>query len=259
MNLYFGSTSERFLYGHYLAVASALKTQQVDSVVMVCTMIPDSQYFELIRNKVVVTMFTVADFPMLGNVAEQQRVQPFVAAISKDYIEWTTLLAYGGIFMDLDTLSIKNMSNLLGNYDVIASPDQIAGLPVYEAAIVIAKKNSTVIKDTLSFAMQAFSNRRGKYTMTGPAAYTKAILRHMNLVGWPGYDSLGPRIQRARPGKQAYIPAWTNADLPVNTYALHLYASSTPFNLIDKDFVADSDSMYAKTVRQVLSRDEWYR
>jgi hypothetical protein len=255
MNLYFGSTSPRFVYGHYLAVISALKTQHVEKVVLVCTVLPESPYFDLIKNKVQIVMFDQVNFPMLANKDLHS-----VAATVKDYIEWVTLLQNGGIFMDLDTFSISDVSSLLNNCDVVVTPYHIQSFDEFDIAVVIVKQNSIVIRETLSYAVQSLQNSSSKYTSTGPVAFTKAVLRHKNIVCFAPTDTFNPRIIRGTPIQPvSYIPAWNNLSLPANTRVLHLMASSKskPFYSVDQYFARYSDTMYAKAIRRVLTESEW--
>ena len=139
MNLYFASTHADFFYAHYLAVISAIKTQNVDNIIMICTTPPIGYYADLIRNKVIMQPFEIPDFKQFEN-APWGKLR---TAHSKDYIQWVTLCNNGGIFIDLDTVCIKDMSDLLGSFDVIATPRFLPGRynnNSYESAVVIAKR-----------------------------------------------------------------------------------------------------------------------
>ena len=262
MNLYFGSTSEKFNYGHYLAVLSALRTQKVNSVCMMCTVRPQGYYWELVKDMVVISDFEFDDtqFPMVrGKDDNANGNLHFRAAAVKDYIEWVTLYNNGGIFIDLDTFSIRDMSKLLGNFDALATPEQRNNDSVYDVGVVIAKKGSLVAKEALGYAIEALTNPNSIYTSTGPVAFTKAVHNHPGLVGWPGYDCFGPRITKGiLHFYDSFIPAWKEMPLPTNTYILHLYASSSKFNQIDREFIKSSKTMYANVVRSVLPISEWY-
>jgi hypothetical protein len=257
MNMYFASTHADFFYLHYLGVISAIKTQQVDKIVLICTVPPEGYYADKLKGLVEFQQFTIDDFSQFRHATSQLK-----AAHSKDYIQWVTLLANGGIFADLDTISINSLSGLLGSFDVIASPRYLPTFfsqVSYESAVVVAKKNSVVVNDTLRFALQALNGNEPKYQTTGPIAYTKAINLHKNVVGFPGLDVLSPRIKPLLKGLQnRYVPVWDNIPVPSNCYILHIFASTADLTKIDKDWVAVSNTMYAKAIKQVLTRDEWY-
>lgn len=266
--MYFASTHADFFYAHYLAVISAIKTQKVDKVIMICTTPPIGKYADLLKGKIDIQMFQMGDFNQFKHTPQNNiSFAKLKAAHSKDYIQWTTLLANGGIFADLDTLSIKDMSNLLGSFDVIATPRFLPGNNIsYESAVVIAKKGSLVVHDALNYSLQALNGNIAKYQTTGPLAYTRAINNHKHLVGFPGYDVLSPRIQPQvkdplfgiRTVSQRYIPTWENLPVPDVCYILHIFASSSDLPIISKEWVESSNTMYARAVKQVLTRDEWF-
>jgi hypothetical protein len=268
MNMYFASTKSDFYYLHYLSVISAIKTQKVDKFIMICTEPPIGKYAELLKGKVHIERFQMSDFsqfkhtPQFGMGAAKLK-----AAHSKDYIQWITLYENGGIFADLDTISIKDMSQLLGSFDVIATPRFLPGNGVsYESAVVIAKKNSIIIHDALTYALQALNSNIARYQTTGPLAYTRAINNNKHLVGFPGYDVLSSRIQPSvkdplfgiRVVKQRYVPTWQNLPVPDACSILHIFASSSDLPSITKEWVESSNTMYARAIKQVLTKSEWY-
>jgi hypothetical protein len=269
MNMYFASTHADFFYAHYLAVISAIKTQKVDNIIMLCTTPPIGKYAELLKGKVEFQQFTISDYQQFRHTPQYGiGGAKLKAAHSKDYIQWTTLYENGGIFADLDTISIKDMSQLLGSFDVIATPRFLPGYNLsYESAVVIAKKGSLVIHDALTYALQALNSNIAKYQTTGPLAYTRAINNHKHIVGFPGYDVLSPRIKPKvkdplfgiRIVSQRYIPTWENLPVPDVCYILHIFASSSDLPSITKEWVESSNTMYARAVKQVLTRDEWYK
>jgi hypothetical protein len=257
MNMYFASTKSDFFYAHYLSVISAIKTQNVDKFTMICTEQPEGPYASLLKGKINIEQFEMSDFNQLRHASAKLK-----AAHSKDYIQWVTLYNNGGIFADLDTISIKDMSQLLGSFDVIATPRFLPRLLLpdsYESAVVIAKKNSIIVYDALTYALQALNGGFVRYQTTGPIAYTKAINNHTHLVGFPGYDVLSPRIMPKDGVTQGgFVPPWENLPIPPNTYIIHLYASVSDLPKITKEWVESSNTMYARAVKQVLTRDEWY-
>jgi hypothetical protein len=257
MNFYFASTKSDFFYAHYLSVISAIKTQKVDKFIMIYTEYPVGKYADLLKDKIDMQPFTMSDFNQLKHASAKLK-----AAHSKDYIQWITLYENGGIFADLDTISIKDMSQLLGPFDVIATPrflPRILTQDTYESAVVIAKKNSLVVKDSLTYALEALNGNVVRYQMTGPFAYTRAINNHKHLVGFPGYDVLSPRIIPKNGVTQGgFVPPWENLPVPPNTFIIHLYASVSDLPKITKEWIETSNTMYARAVKQVLTKDEWY-
>lgn len=272
MDVHFFSTGANFCYGYYLAVVSALKTQKVDKVNLRMTQQPGGRFFRRLPDKVVVTTIDVPDLCALTSPIEHvEGVDLEKARLThmKDHLGWKILYEQGGILLDLDTFCLDDLSCLLNDKEVATTPYRRWGFGTtlfpFNNGIVIAKPKSVIIKEALDASAQALSsteiNPAFRWGISGPIAFSNAVQRHYHLVKFLPPGTFGDDIERdeapvMNPAEDLYKE---DGVLNINARVVHLYASvyGSRFYDIDGGFIAGSDMLFARLVRQVLDRNEW--
>lgn len=255
MDLHFISTGKDFPYLYYIAVISALKTQWIVDPYLWITQEPGGRYYHRIKDRVITVKANVPDFPSLAKKSEH-----FKQAHIKDYITWNVLYEYGGVCMDLDTFSLKDLTTLLLSSDkeVVTTPYIKAGLSLFpfNSAVVLAKPKSLVIKEALDESTKALMSKDILWGQSGPIAFSIAIQRHYDLVYFIKPGTFGEVVTDFTKTLDVYRE---EGILEPNARVLHLYASTYEkiYYNIGKSFIADSNILLARLIKQTLSEDEW--
>lgn len=253
MILHFISTAKRFCYLHMIAVLSAIKCHKADQVRIWVTTEPSGIYWEKVKPLVTVCSFKEPDLPALRNRTEQ-----FKATHVKDYMEWVILAAHGGLFLDLDTLSVKdvtyrgeNSADLFVSLDV----EDATTIPFpYNNAVVIAKAESIAAKRMRYFATALMNQSETIWGLTGPILLS--IMKEVSSgIASPDHKVFCPfggneisKIYEENP----------KLELSPNTEVIHLYAkASEMFEKVDATFVRNSQSLLARTIRMILPESDW--
>lgn len=258
MILHFISTANRFCYLHMIAVLSAIKYHKATQVRFWLMEEPKGIYWEKVKPLVQLCVFTEPDLPALKN-----KTATFKATHLKDYMQWQILSMHGGLFLDLDTISVDDSTHW-GNQDadllVSLDVDDPTSIPFpYNNAVVVAKADSPV-----TTLMKYYSNalmQQGDLTwgMTGPILLsiisnvkthhgTKNVMAPAHRVFCPFGGNEISRIYEENP----------NLELPPNTEVIHLYAKASPmFEKVDATFVRNSQSLLARTIRTILPECDW--
>jgi hypothetical protein len=254
MNLNFIWTYGPFTYTYYLAVATAMKVHKYDKCVLWSLCTTQSHYLELLKSKgLVYEQGDARGFPALQNV------HPILwAATQKDYTEWLLGYTQGGIFMDLDTISLENISDLLTD-DV----DAVVPLDIehetdcehpFNDDIMIIRENSEIAKAFYEECERVLAQSHMKWGDAGPAMVTKIVQKYrdrVNIIPFRvlgGYD--GHEFKQIYSGEHTLAP---------QTRVLHAFAASAGslFACIDSTFIRNSHSPYALAVKKVLDSLEW--
>lgn len=256
MILHFISTSSDFHYLHMISVLSGLMTHDSDEVFFWTMEEPTGPYWDKISGFVTVKHFDDPKLPALQNKSE-----PFKLAHLKDFMQWKILQEYGGAVLDMDTISIRDISHWYeGHEGVVASldvktPDDTA-FP-FNNAVILAHKEAETIKLMNRFSDALFNMPDMVWGMSGP------IL--LSIVGLsqtcPAYFT-APEHEVFNPfgGNEIAQVYQENPDLklPENTAIIHLYAKASPmFEKIDANFVRGSKSLLARIIRDILPEPDW--
>jgi glycosyltransferase involved in cell wall biosynthesis len=191
MNLNFIWTKGEFKYTNYLAVMTALRTQHFQHAILWTYPGKISWYFELLQHFGLEIRATLSEktFPALANKSED-----FQGAVLKDYWMWELGYEHGGIFMDLDTISLQDISNMLGDKEMVVPLDiENEGdcEHPFNNAIVIIKKGSTVAAElSLECECRLVLNDI-KWGDTGPALLTNIIKANKDKVVVAPFRQLG--------------------------------------------------------------------
>lgn len=250
-DVHFISTGRDFPYPYYLAVASALKTQKAKRVTLWLTQEPQGKYFDLVKGKAGIIKVDVPNFPALRNKDEN-----FRSVHTKDYLTWKILYEHGGVALDLDTLCLKDISDLLGDKEVLAPMDvqHIDDCPKpFNSAIVAAKQGSGVIKQILDTVTHMLNQPDVGWGDTGPAVFSDVVKEHLDKVRVAEFGLCG-----GFGGNEILSLYRDDGILRDNARIVHLfaYASGEYFTRISEDYVATSNSLYARLVRDVLPEED---
>ena len=253
MDLHFIYTGGDFSYPYYLAIVSALKTQKVDSVKLWHTERLQGRYFEKIRDRVELLNADVPDFPALKNKETR-----FKNTHIKDYLTWKILYDHGGICMDLDTFSLKDISLLLGDKSIVAPIDvpKIEDCPYpFNSAIVVAVRHSPVIAAVLTRVEGKLAGKDVKWGETGPIAFSDVVKSNLDAgVIVPEFGTCG-----GFGGHEILDLYKETGTLRPNARVVHLfaYASGNLFNNIDERYIDKGNTLLARLVKETLTKEEW--
>jgi len=247
MNMHFIYLGGGFNYAYALAVLSAVSVQRVYSIYLWCTVAPDGPHFDLVKDKVTLKMVDNPKFLSL----ERSKGDWQKASNLKDYFAYKILYEEGGIVCDLDTLSLKDATGLLGDYDLVTPLDAPKGSIEFDhgSSMFIGKEGSPVIKELLETTEHIFQQPwELRFGAAGPVLVTTVARKYPDKVWGSDFGFLG-----GVGGHEARILYEDTTKLPRECYILHLFsfAWKEQFARITPDYVKDKNSLYAKLARQV--------
>jgi predicted O-methyltransferase YrrM len=274
MDLHFISTGP-FGYVHMLSVYTASIVQKVDRIILYYTVEPKGVFYDAIKTLVYPINMTSSgnvDIPALRN-----KDATFRAVHLKDRLQWMILVRQGGLYMDLDTISISDVTSLLGDDHVM-----FASLDVEKReSIAFPFNNSIVCLDPAVMSHHGVSHPElydtpinsivrfveGKlqgdvsWGDTGPIAVSTifntclesgescgiAVVPHKVLCPWGGNEI------------QQIYQENTELSLPEETRTIHLFAKASGklFDQVDATWVKNSSSLLARTIRDLVPESVW--
>jgi hypothetical protein len=159
------------------------------------------------------------------------RDHPIQLANVKDLYVWRILYEHGGLYLDLDTISLRPVWDLLTR-DVVVSrewPPELSDMThQYNSAVVLAKKGAPVLARLFERAQTVLEGGEDRWGKTGPHLLTEVVAESPHsftvppfpvLSGWRD-DTISDYYDGERPGKEVRV--------------IHLYSSSRM-----KRFLAD--------------------
>jgi hypothetical protein len=154
------------------------------------------------------------------------RDHPIQLANVKDLFVWRILGAEGGLYLDLDTISLASVWDLLTR-DVLVSQewpdltDPVAQHP-YNSAVVAARAQAPVLAELALRAFAILGSGESRWGKTGPHLLTRVVAENPDafdvapfgvLSGWRD-DTIDAYYDGARPGPDVRV--------------IHCYSSSRP-------------------------------
>jgi len=251
MDLHFILTGEEFYYPYYLCVMSAIKTQNVDKIRLWLTTEPQDEFYFRISDLVTQEWIEI---PYLHSLREKDDV--FRKAHYVDYLRWKIMFEEGGLYVDLDSFCLKDLSDLLGDKELCApmSVDKIEDNDFpFQAGVVLSKKGSPIMKSCFDYCTKVFKLSDQAWGYTGPVIMNTIIREHLDDVAIVPHQVCYP----FRGGELLHeIPV---TDMPEEARSLHLYqgAHNQAFMEIDEGFIEGSNKLYPQLVRETLDRKEW--
>lgn len=253
LELHFINTGTIFPYPYYIAVMSAIKTQKVSKVNLWTTTFLSGKYFDLIKDKVNIIPVEAPTFCALeGDIDLRTHVK---LAHIKDYLQWKILYEHGGIYMDLDVVCIKDITDMFDARKVRVFPDDPEGVRI-NISIVIAPPKTEFIKSLWEEATSKLNNQSSiEWNEIGGALLIKHIKEHPDGVIVNDYGLAGHCVGAGVSGMFGeYIPLYNPDARVVHLFAL---ANKDEFDKLDDGYVETRNTVYACLVRQVLNKKEW--
>jgi len=254
MELHYVSTGP-FKYMHMIAVQTAIATQHVERVNIWYTVKPTGIYFDKIA-PLVTLMPIVLDMPAL-----RKTTPTFQFTHAKDFVMWRVLDEVGGIVLDLDTICIKDISDLINDDLMTASLDveDYESIPFpFNSAVVMAVPGTHLTKAIRRFTDAIMGMEGIPWGLTGPIILSTIACENLargfkitpHLVLNPFGGNEISAIYREDPAELV--------TLPKETRVVHLYSkAATIFDTIDAEWVRTSVSLLARLIREILPIHEW--
>lgn len=254
--IHFALTSAELTYPCYLSVVSALKTQKATEVVLWALSEPKGKYFPLLKDRVRLEIVPKPDFPALRDKDEH-----FQCAHLKDYFEWKILYKHGGMFLDLDTFCLKDVTHLNSESSKeLVLADEIekgcSNYPFFNIAILMSKPHSVIIAEMLASAVRLLTKSDGelKWGDTGSHLLMPVVKQNLDKIKVLEYGTLGG----AGVGQVSARLYQEKAELWDQARILHLFGKSFPqFASFTEEYIRDSNILFARIVRNTLEAKEW--
>jgi hypothetical protein len=254
VELNFISTGD-WKYLHMIAVQSAIATQHVSQINIHYTIKPSGAYFNQIASYVILKEIVPTDVPALRG-----KTPAFQVTHLKDFIMWKLLDEDGGIVLDLDVICIKDISGLLGDGLVTASLDveDYHSTPFpFNSSVVIAVAGNPIVKAIRRFTDAAMNMDNLSWGLTGPVILSVVALENLDR----GFKITPHLVFNPYGGQEISSVYDENAELnlPEEACTMHLYAkvSSPKFDSIDANWVKGSQSLLARTIKDILPESTW--
>lgn len=170
----------------YLSIASAYVVHKPFTIYLHCANIPTGFYWEMVSNIVVINIVRDVN-TIFGN--------PVIHYAHKaDIIRLRALLKFGGIYLDLDMISLVSFDHLL-NYDFVMGKERDIGLC---NGVIIASKESKFLKIWYN-AYKTFNDSDWNYhsvilpkKLSMNPAFSKDItVLHEKTFFYPMWDKIG--------------------------------------------------------------------
>lgn len=239
------------IYPYYLAIMSAHRTQKNCRICLWSYKVPESPYWPFIKNTVDLKIISLQGLPD----SEDRQLR---AEIAKNLFEFSILYNEGGIFLDLDTFCISDITDHLVNSKtglvlVNEVENHAPSYPFFNVAAVMSEPKNAIIKEVLDKIIAILEKPPLEKGETGRILATvgrehigEFDALEYGSVGGGGVDRLIDKL------------ADENAQLWDNAKVLHLFGSNyKDFDMIDADYIKNSQTLFARTVREVLSKADW--
>jgi glycosyltransferase involved in cell wall biosynthesis len=245
--VHFCTTGPDFPYMYYLSVMTALRAFG-DQVILWVAQEPKSVYFDLLKENPLLTIRRteeVPDFPVL-----KDKDPHFRYANIFDHFIWRIVYEHGGILMGLDSLTLKPYWDLLEEGKEIFAPIDEKEVLHFAMGGAIVRKGSEIAKAVINDATSVLNGVTMKWGDAGITPY----IAHTKL-----------NIDRATLGEFGQV-----GRMPDNLWEDDgelMHPDTRSFSLYDRtvkasgalteDYVAESQSLYARLVRDCLKQEEW--
>jgi len=252
MRLHFVSTGPRFPYAYYIGVMTALRSQAVPVTLWLTETPQEQRYFDLLPGKVEVRQITTTPvFPALrGKDSHSKRVAIF------DYTVWRIVSEYGGVIMGLDSITLGSWQELLESDKEMLVPvdnDHNGNLSMHG---VVVRLGSEIARAIHQASLEALQAQPDDFTFgsAGILPYRRIVAENLGRVTQVGHRLVGGFGAKAEP----YWLEDREAPLNPDTRTIPLYGTAIgSVDTIDEAFVRRGDTLYARLVQRVLSREEW--
>lgn len=207
-----------FLRQHWRAIETA-KVHDAPITVW-CATEPEGAAWETVHS------VEVCDLPAASAYLDH----PIGLANVKDLFAWSLLSQHGGMYLDLDTISLKPCWDLLTR-DVCVSlehePDFTEGHP-YNSAVTIGRQDADVLYDLAERAKHILDSGETRWGKCGPHLLTDVVREQPDAFNIAPFGVLNG-------WRDGTIIRYYNDERPSpETRVIHLFSSSRP-HLFEKD------------------------
>jgi hypothetical protein len=239
-----------------IAIQTAIATQHVDRVNLWYSARPSGIYFDQIAPLVVLKDVALTEVPVFKG-----KTPTFQFTHMKDFVMWKILDEVGGIVLDLDTICVQDISELIKDELMTASLDveDYKSIPFpFNSAVVMAVPGTHLTKAIRRFTDASIYMESIPWGLTGPIILSTIAMEnlargflitpHLVLNPFGGHEISA--IYREDPADLV--------ELPKETRVVHLYSKVAPiFEEIDAEWVRTSVSLLARLIKQILPESTW--
>jgi len=265
-------TGGDFGYDFYVSAMSAIYVHQYEKYILWILEPPeDRTYFDLIEqyaaNHDDVEIRQI-EFDFLPGIScyddwkslpcMQKQYENFWRVHLKDVYAWWVLIKYGGLFMDLDTVSRYDLSDLYAQVSNFGSFEHKVPYPDdYNVAVMMAVQDSPFVKRIFSEIENIIAKPTMEWADTGPNLMNRLLKAERPADFWSGENCVADGYGEGK------ITDWfgDNGYVWSKNRVLHTYRScpySAPFKaLLSAEWVEKSASPYARFVKAVLPDAVW--
>ncbi|MDM7940149.1 MAG: glycosyltransferase [Methanothrix sp.] len=255
MKLNFIWTGGEFLYPYYLAVLTAMRCHTHTSATLYYIDWKPSPLLKLLKSQgLECVKISIPEEIMWLD----QKPEPFRSAHLKDYFLWLLGDIYGGIFLDLDTISRYDISGMLHE-----GVDLVCGQDVAHPSECQHPYNNAVVLIRADSPSSAFLRRRSSeilraksssWGQTGPELLTELFDSLPSFV-----ESADFRVLGGYGGHERNVVYTPGGFLPERCHVIHAFAAASQeeFSRINPSWISASPSPYAEVVRSVLMESDY--
>jgi len=239
-----------------IAIQTAIATQHVDRVNLWYSARPSGIYFDQIAPLVVLKDVALTEVPVFKG-----KTPTFQFTHMKDFVMWKILDEVGGIVLDLDTICVQDISELIKDELMTASLDveDYKSIPFpFNSAVVMAVPGTHLTRSIRRFTDASIYMESIPWGLTGPIILSTIAMEnlargflitpHLVLNPFGGHEISA--IYREDPADLV--------ELPKETRVVHLYSKVAPiFEEIDAEWVRTSVSLLARLIKQILPESAW--
>ena len=184
MSVHFILTGGTFSYQYYLSVFTAFKTQKQDIKLWVVDSIEDTKYLDMLPKDIRASqVINVPNFKALIGKPDH-----FRSAHLKDYLSYKVLYEYGGTCMDLDTVSLGDITEIIGDKEMMIpsemkNPNEIRY--AFNSAILSGKKGSPLLRELIEQAESILNKNDITWGECGPMLVSDIAHKYIYLIAIP--------------------------------------------------------------------------
>lgn len=266
MKYHLVSSYTRFPYYYYLAAKSLLFTQDNPEITIWVCNEPDNEYWQALLDddRFLIEYVKDEELPYFSWKCGRKPT-----AYIADVVGYIKLYDFGGVYLDFDTLAVRDISYLLKN-DVFVTR-VFENDERLEHYMMMAKQHSKTIKLALDYALEKLERKdmgpdwRGDpgWGATGPDAILWGVKNSGEVIDVCEDMSMFLPFLWGHPEPYDEMP---ELKLPSNSHVLHLWGHGndtldTPrpehvLRRITPEWVEKSQSLYARLVRAIIPKGE---
>jgi hypothetical protein len=271
------TTGKNFPYPYYISVLTTFRAYGDDLTLQYLER-PNSPYFDLLEKirglnikKTDMTEDDFKKFPLLEKLSEHY------ATVAKfNYLAWKEVTENGGVIAGLSSVTLKRWDDLLPEDKEMLVPRDFEDAPTsYTSHGVCVRKGSKIcqkIFEGINKVMmgQEIEGKHKAFDVNGNYKWGGIIPYLNNVYGHEGKEvfvldvgiAVGINADHKEKGFYIYQNKDVGEFLHKDTRSIALYPSSDKGKMmgkIDKDYVMNSNTLYAELVKRLLLQRVWYR